>query len=157
MRNFFEIFCKMLDKINKMEHTEKMLKKMIFFGFLLIMGVGDLFAQTLTIRIENIEPGKGYLMVGVFNNKNDFPDNYFQGQRIRVTNGTMTVVFNNLPTGTYAVSVYQDTNENEQLDKNFLGIPKERYGFSNNSDRPVYERCLFDFNNDMTISIKFNK
>jgi uncharacterized protein (DUF2141 family) len=96
-------------------------------------------------------------MVGVFNNKNNFPDDYFQGQRIRVTNGTMIVAFNNLPVGTYAVSVYQDANGNEQLDKNFLGIPKERYGFSNNSDRPVYERCLFDFNNDMTIAIRLNK
>jgi uncharacterized protein (DUF2141 family) len=140
-----------------MEYNKKMFKKMAFLGFLLIVGVGALFAQTLTIRVENIEPDKGYLMVGVFDNKNDFPDNYFQGQRIRVTNGTMIVVFGNLPVGTYAVSVYQDTNENEQLDKNFLGIPKERYGFSNNSDRPVYERCLFDFTNDMTITIRLNK
>jgi uncharacterized protein (DUF2141 family) len=134
-----------------------MLKKTSFFGFLLIVGVGSLLAQTLTIRIENIEPDKGYLMVGVFNNKSDFPDNYFQGQKIRVTNGTMIVAFNNLPAGTYAVSVYQDTNENEQLDKNFLGIPRERYGFSNDSNRPVYERCLFDFNNDMTITIRLDK
>ncbi|MDR2375740.1 MAG: DUF2141 domain-containing protein [Treponema sp.] len=29
----------------------------------------------------------------------------------------MVGVFNNLPAGTYAVSVYQDTNENEQLDQ----------------------------------------
>jgi uncharacterized protein (DUF2141 family) len=134
-----------------------MLKKTAFFVFLLIAGAGSLLAQTLTIRVENIEPDKGYLMVGVFNNKSNFPDNYFQGQRIKVTSGTMIVAFNNLPTGTYAVSVYQDTNENEQLDKNFLGIPKEGYGFSNNSNRPVYERCLFDFNNDMTITIKLDK
>jgi uncharacterized protein (DUF2141 family) len=140
-----------------MVYLKKMLKKTAFFGFLLIAGVGGLFAQTLTIRIENIEPDKGYLMVGVFNNKNNFPDNYFQRQKIKVTNGTMIVAFNNLPTGTYAVSIYQDTNENEQLDKNFLGIPKERYGFSNNSNRPVYEKCLFEFNNDMTIIVRLDK
>jgi uncharacterized protein (DUF2141 family) len=134
-----------------------MLKKTAFLGLFLIVGVGTMFAQTLTIQIENIEPAKGYVMVGVFNSKNNFPDTYFQGQRIRATNGTLIIGFNNLPTGTYAVSAYQDANENERLDKNIFGIPKERYGFSNNSDRPVYERCLFDFNNDMTITIELNK
>jgi uncharacterized protein (DUF2141 family) len=96
-------------------------------------------------------------MVGVFNSNDDFPNTYFQGQRIRATNRTLIVAFNSLPAGTYAVSVYQDVNENEQLDKNIFGIPKERYEFSNKSDRPVYERCLFDFNSDRTITIKLNK
>jgi uncharacterized protein (DUF2141 family) len=33
---------------------------------------------------------------------------------------------------TYALAVYQDMNENGQLDKNALGIPTEPYAFSNN-------------------------
>jgi uncharacterized protein (DUF2141 family) len=141
-----------------MVYIKRILKKTAFFGLFLIAcltaGVGSLFAQTLTIEVDNIEPDKGYLMVGVFNNKSNFPDIYIQGQRIKAINETMVFTFNNLPLGTYAVSVYQDTNENEELDKNFLGIPKERYGFSNNSTKPVYEICQFDFNSDMEISIR---
>jgi uncharacterized protein (DUF2141 family) len=119
------------------------------------MGIaGGLFAETLTIRIENAEPGKGRLMVGVFNGESGFPEDYYVGQRIMATDRVMIVTFAGLPKGTYAVSVYQDSNGNEQLDKNILGIPKEKYGFSNNAGRPDYKKCVFDFNDTMTITVR---
>ena len=34
--------------------------------------------------------------------------------------------------GKYGISIYLDENKNGKLDVNFLGIPKEKYGFSNN-------------------------
>ena len=37
-----------------------------------------------------------------------------------------------LPGGTYAVGVFHDMDGDEALSKNFLGIPKEPFGFSNN-------------------------
>ena len=37
-----------------------------------------------------------------------------------------------LPHGEYAIAVFVDLNGNGKMDKNFLGIPKEQYGFSNN-------------------------
>jgi uncharacterized protein (DUF2141 family) len=129
-------------------------KKIGISLFLLVSSIGYLAAETLTIRVENADAGKGYLMIGIFNDARTFPDNYFRGERIAVSERTMIITITNLPRGQYAVSVYQDTNSNEQLDKNILGIPKEKYGFSNNSNRPDYNRCLFDFNNDMTITIR---
>ena len=39
-------------------------------------------------------------------------------------------VFKDIPCGEYAIKLYHDANMNEDLDKNFLGIPKEQYGFS---------------------------
>jgi uncharacterized protein (DUF2141 family) len=131
-----------------------MIKKNIIFVALLLMGIGNLYAQTLTIRVENADTSKGNLMVGIFNDEKTFPDAYFRGERITVSDRIMTIVFNDLPKGQYAVSVYQDGNGNGQLDKNIFGIPKERYGFSNNSDRPDFRRCLFDFNSDITITIR---
>ena len=131
-----------------------MLKKNAIILFLFLTAIGNLFAGALTIRVENTEPGKGHLMVGIFNDERNFPDDYFKGQRVIVTNTTMVITFTDLPEGVYAVSVYQDTNDNEQLDKNIFGVPKEKYGFSNNAGRPNYEKCLFDFKNDMTITIR---
>jgi uncharacterized protein (DUF2141 family) len=122
--------------------------------FLLASSIGYLAAETLTIRIENADVGKGHLMIGIFNDERTFPDNYFRGERVAVSERTMIITITNLPRGQYAVSVYQDSNDNEQLDKNILGMPKEKYGFSNNSNRPDYKRCLFGFNNDMTITIR---
>ena len=39
--------------------------------------------------------------------------------------------FKDIPCGEYAIKLYHDTNMNQALDKNFLNIPKEQYGFSN--------------------------
>ena len=52
-----------------------------------------------------------------------------------------------LPPGEWAVALTQDTNDNDQLDKNFLGIPTEPYAFSNNVRPrfapPKFEECKF--------------
>ena len=51
-----------------------------------------------------------------------------------------------IPPGTYAIGVDIDENENMKLDTNFLGIPKEQYGFSNNTKAfgtPKFEAASF--------------
>lgn len=35
--------------------------------------------------------------------------------------------------GTYAVAIYHDENANRKLDRNWIGMPKEGYGFSNDA------------------------
>jgi uncharacterized protein (DUF2141 family) len=47
------------------------------------------------------------------------------------------VVFADLRAGVYAVSVFHDENMNERLDKNFMGVPKEGYGASNNPKKKM--------------------
>jgi len=49
--------------------------------------------------------------------------------------GTLNVTFENLPPGRYVVTAYHDENDNDEFDTNFLGLPEEGYGFSN--DAPV--------------------
>ena len=43
------------------------------------------------------------------------------------------VTFDGVPPGTYAIKMFQDANRNEKFDFNWLGLPYERYGFSNNA------------------------
>jgi uncharacterized protein (DUF2141 family) len=132
-----------------------MIKKttlVIFLGFAL---AGAVSAQTLTVKVENIRQLKGTLMVGVSNNEGDFPDVPIEGRQIKITGNVMTLNFSGLPRGSYAVSVYQDLNDNGKLDTNLLGIPKEPYGFSNNaSNTPDYKKSLFVFNADLTITVR---
>lgn len=51
-------------------------------------------------------------------------------------------------TGDYAFAIYHDKNSNEKWDKNFLGIPKERFGISNNPkygmQAPDFQESLFN-------------
>lgn len=73
------------------------MKKNIILGILLVMGIGHLYAQTLTIRVENADIGKGDLMVCIFNDEKTFPDNYFRGEKITVSGRIMTIAFKDLP------------------------------------------------------------
>jgi uncharacterized protein (DUF2141 family) len=45
----------------------------------------------------------------------------------------MELVFTNVPTGDYAVKIFQDENDDRELNTNVLGIPAEKYGISNNA------------------------
>jgi uncharacterized protein (DUF2141 family) len=49
-----------------------------------------------------------------------------------LTGQSLTFIFRDVKPATYAVSIFQDENDNGKLDTNFLGIPKEGWGFSNN-------------------------
>ena len=52
-----------------------------------------------------------------------------------------------LPRGEWAVAITQDMNNNNKIDKNFLGIPTEPYAFSNNIRptvaAPEFDECKF--------------
>ena len=69
------------------------------------------------------------------------------------------VVFADLPAGVYAVSVFHDENMNERLDKNFMGVPKEGYGASNNPKKkmrpPNFDETKFQIGvADQSVEIK---
>jgi uncharacterized protein (DUF2141 family) len=55
-------------------------------------------------------------------------------QSVDISSNTLSAetTFRDLPYGTYAVAVLHDENGNGKMDKNFMGIPKEGYGASNN-------------------------
>ena len=55
--------------------------------------------------------------------------------------------FPGISPGTYAVKVFHDVNDNGVLDTNWIGIPKEPYGFSNDAmgtfGPPSFEQASF--------------
>lgn len=60
-------------------------------------------------------------------------DEFYRGAVSEATSDRWTVTVSDLPPGKYAVAAYVDNNRNGRLDKNFLGMPTEIYGFSNNA------------------------
>lgn len=60
-------------------------------------------------------------------------EKFYRGIVIEAKADNFTVVVPDMPPGKYAVSCYADTNKNGKLDKNFLGVPKEMYGLSNDA------------------------
>ena len=90
-------------------------------------------AGELTIDVSGINPDRGKIHVAVYDSAETFPISGRQlvGQILDPAGRQFTVHFKDLPPGAYAAVAFQDFNGNGKLDKNFLGIPKEPYGFSN--------------------------
>ena len=122
---------------------------MLPFLCVLIISTGLLSPSEgkISVTIEGIKETKGTMVIALFDNRGDFNVNPVKYLRKKVTgNDPISVVFTEIPFKEYAISVYQDTNDNGKLDKNFLGIPIEPYGFSNNPvirTGPSYERSAF--------------
>ena len=96
----------------------------------------------LTVRVTGARKAKGKIRVALFRDRNGFPNDASQAvhtQAADIDPQTLSaqVVFTDLPGGVYAVSVFHDENMNEKLDKNFMGVPKEGYGASNNPKKKV--------------------
>lgn len=96
------------------------------------------FQETLptqTLVISNLNKIKGRLYIGWYDSAASFPEpgKSIYGKIVEVENReSVEVSFENIPPGIYAVAVFLDKNGNGKIDKNILGIPKEKYGFSNN-------------------------
>jgi uncharacterized protein (DUF2141 family) len=90
-------------------------------------------AGDLTIDVSGITPDHGRIYVAVYDRAETFPTPGRQlvGQILDPADHHLSVQFKDLPPGQYAAVAFQDANGNGKLDKNFLGIPKEPYGFSN--------------------------
>jgi len=92
-------------------------------------------AGAITVRITGLRSSEGNLSVALFNAKKGFPGKYERAvrkARIPAAGAEHVVVFGDVPYGTYAVAVQHDENGNGKLDTNFLGMPKEGVGTSNN-------------------------
>ena len=115
--------------------------------------------STLTINVTELEGDKGNLLIALYNSPNDFLSAKAQGKVVQIKGKTTKVIYENLPDGLYAIALFQDTNNNMTIDLQETGIPKEKYGFSNNIDPaklsriPNFEECSFPVNGNTDIQI----
>ncbi len=94
-----------------------------------------LFGADINIEVQNLKNITGKVSIGLYNKSENFPiiSKVYKGVHLDIDSDTLFYTFKKIPDGIYAVSVFHDENSNSKLDKNFLGIPKEGYGFSNNA------------------------
>jgi uncharacterized protein (DUF2141 family) len=85
--------------------------------------------------VSNLDKIKGKLYIGWYKSTEEFRKaDKAVFQKIVEVEGkeTVEIPFENIPPGTYAVAIFLDENGNGKIDTNMFGIPKEKYGFSNN-------------------------
>lgn len=131
-----------------------------FFMFCLCF---KLSAETLKVSIQDLPSNKGKLLYLLFKDEKGFPDD----EKESVVSGSQDLKLGvefeikDLKPGTYALSVIHDANDNEKLDTNFIGIPKEAFGFSNDPKiyfgPPSFKKASFEVKHDSEIKIKMKK
>jgi uncharacterized protein (DUF2141 family) len=118
-------------------------------GLRLVVAAGLIVAAsvsrsaTLVIRAEGVEPG-GMVYAGVCDRSFDEATCPYK-DREPARAGIVEFTLRNVKPGTYAVAVFHDLNGNARLDRNFIGLPSEPYGFSNDVGRrgpPNFEGAL---------------
>ena len=115
---------------------------------------------TIIIKVTGLHSEKGQVRIAVFNSSETWLDEHpVYSSTIKVDSQSVTWKLDDVPYGDYGIAAFHDENSNGKMDKNLLGIPRERYGFSNNVRAilgpPKWEKAKFSIRNPTTeISIE---
>ena len=124
--------------------------------FLYLVAIGSAFAigsahaQELIVKVTMVKSTQGEVGCALFSSANGFPTENVAFPTKWQASSTDGVVcrFTDIKPGPYAVAVSHDLNGNRRTDTNFLGIPKEDWGISNNVRpnlrAPTFDEARFD-------------
>jgi uncharacterized protein (DUF2141 family) len=85
--------------------------------------------------IDGVKSTKGHVICGIFRSAEGFPkgtQQAFKLVRLSANPAGVQCAFSDLPAGAYAISVFQDEDDDGVLNTNLVGMPREGYGVSNN-------------------------
>lgn len=118
------------------------------------------------VEVLNIKNSMGSVACALFESQDGFPNEYLRFatniMSIKIRKSQARCDFEDIPPGIYAIAVVHDENMNGKLDTNFLGIPTEGYGFSNDAKGMVgaasFSSASFSYDGqklDLTISLHY--
>ena len=120
----------------------------LIFVLITIVITSKGFSADLEVTIKALRNDKGQLRMAIFNDPEEFPrGNEIRSLDISVKSGDVTGLFRGIKPGTYALAIHHDENLNNKMDTNFVGMPNEGYGFSNDArvflTPPTFEAASF--------------
>lgn len=147
------------------------LKIFVAVAMLTIVSGARILAQPLDsqnvihVDVIGLHSDRGQVRCALFSSAADFPKKANQAlahATSEISGGRATCQFQNVPSGVYAASVFHDENSNGKLDTNFVGIPREGVGASNNAKGhfgpPKFSAAAFQHSGgrtNLTISIHY--
>jgi uncharacterized protein (DUF2141 family) len=122
-------------------------------------------ANVIRVEITGLRSDKGQVFCALYASADGFPKK--SEKAVARVNSAISVKqavceFSGIAPDTYAVSVFHDENSNGKLDTNFMGIPREGVGASNNAKGhlgpPRFDAAAFHFSGgriDLKITINY--
>lgn len=111
-------------------------KKLLFLIILIALSLNSFSQnQELKVQIDGIRSENGTIILNLFNSEEGFPEDAssaYTWKRAAIKGQEAEIVFMDLQPGIYAIAILHDENRNNRMEKNFLGIPREGFAFSNN-------------------------
>ena len=131
----------------------------ILFVLLLFSG-NILFSQELPVKftIENLRNADGSIVVSVYTDSKSFDDGLPSFHKVipkkeNTNNGILQAQFF-LPPGVYGLVFTDDENNDGEMTNNFIGIPKEGFGFSNFYLKGFKKPTFSDFSFTLTENLE---
>ena len=115
----------------------------------------------LKVVLTDIKTKTGQVGFFLFHSEEGFPvktEKALLSGYVKNTGKTVEYTFPNIAVGSYAVYVFHDEDGNNKLKTNFIGMPKEGMGVSNNAKGhfgpPSFDDAKFNFNKtEQTITV----
>jgi uncharacterized protein (DUF2141 family) len=138
------------------------MRRRLPYTFILLFLAGiPLWAQstptgTLEIEFTGIHTREGQIAAGLNSSPEGWPnepDVEYLWSKEGMEGGTLVTRIEGLAYGTYAISVLDDLDFDQEM-KMFMGIPREGFGLSNNPPHrlsmPDFEECAFVIDRPLT-------
>jgi uncharacterized protein (DUF2141 family) len=120
----------------------------------------------IQVKILNIRNSIGTVACALFDSPRGFPNEFLLSATnvmvIKIRKSQARCDFEDIPPGSYAMAVIHDENMNGKLDTNWLGVPTEGYGFSNNATGvlgpPAFSAASFRYDGQtvqLTMRLKY--
>ena len=104
---------------------------MLVCGFLMLFNAR---AQQVKVKVTEVKSAKGKIVIIVFKDHETFEEERsfrrIAFSKDSLKNGTIELRFT-LEPGVYGITLLDDEDSNGVMNKNFIGLPKEGFGFSN--------------------------
>lgn len=134
-----------------------MKKLIMLMSTIALLSAHQTFSQCkVIVSVEGVRHNKGTVYVALQNNAEVFKrrDKYYMMIPINLDKNVTSCTFENIDPGTYAVSLFHDENNDGKPNFNFIGLPKEGFGFSNNAmgvmKEPSFKAASFTVTTDKT-------
>jgi uncharacterized protein (DUF2141 family) len=138
------------------------MKTLYAFALVLTLSTATFAQETgvsVTVTLENVLNDQGDILAALHDSSTFMRGQGIENFKAKAEKGELTFVFENVPAGTYAVSVLHDVNSNFRMDYEANGMPKEPYGMSGNEmtmGPPTFESAAFEVGSeDIELNIRF--
>lgn len=115
----------------------------------------------IKVSISNLRNNNGHILISLFKGGEGYPDKPEKAYRIakaNIADNKSTLLISNIVAGNYVIAILHDENDDQKMNKNFFGLPKEGYGFSNNVmgtfGPPSFNKAGFRYNNNTLLEIE---